>query len=224
MRRTLNLVGTALIHSLGKDAVAEFWGECRAAELRKFVDGVVQVWPCPKCGFENEWNFKTCQRPFVTIAVDGRSREGDVASPDVRVAKERLHGHFLGRALHEWQPVSWDSDQGGMCSGRVKTVDLCRRKRTAPVQRKVDCPVLLLSKDGSHGLDLSMVERVFLVDKIWDPALEDQVVARAWRLGSRRKEVLSIRHLSPLAHAYVCHTSQQKQRWHAFVFSLTSGG
>ena len=48
----------------------------------------------------------------------------------------------------------------------------------------VDCFVLLLGVDGSHGLDLSFVSHIFLLDKIWNPSLEKQVVARAYRMGS----------------------------------------
>jgi hypothetical protein len=40
---------------------------------------------------------------------------------------------------------------------------------------QVDCFVLLLTRDGSHGLDLSMLTHLFLVDQCWDPAVEQQV-------------------------------------------------
>jgi SNF2 family DNA or RNA helicase len=48
-----------------------------------------------------------------------------------------------------------------------------------------ECVCLLLTKDGSEGLDLSFVTHIFLLEEIWDKALEDQVVARAWRMGAR---------------------------------------
>ena len=43
---------------------------------------------------------------------------------------------------------------------------------------QVDCFVLLLTRDGSHGLDLSMLTHLFLVDQCWDPAVEKQVRRR----------------------------------------------
>jgi len=43
--------------------------------------------------------------------------------------------------------------------------------------------VLLLSKDGSHGLDLSFVTHIFLLDEINDKSIEDQVISRAYRMG-----------------------------------------
>lgn len=47
-----------------------------------------------------------------------------------------------------------------------------------------DCFCMLLSQQGSHGLDLSFVTHIFLVDTILDKSLESQVVARAYRMGA----------------------------------------
>ncbi|POM59942.1 F-box protein [Phytophthora palmivora] len=46
--------------------------------------------------------------------------------------------------------------------------------------------VLLLSELGSHGLDLSFVTHVFLMEEIWDKSLEQQVVSRAHRMGAQQ--------------------------------------
>ncbi|CAB1102276.1 unnamed protein product [Ectocarpus sp. CCAP 1310/34] len=54
------------------------------------------------------------------------------------------------------------------------------RFRTDP-----ECFVLLLGKRGAHGLDLSFVTHMFLMDQIWDRSLETQVVARANRMGAK---------------------------------------
>jgi len=47
-----------------------------------------------------------------------------------------------------------------------------------------DCFCMLLSKEGSHGLDLSFVTHIFFMDEIFDKSLESQVVARAYRMGA----------------------------------------
>ena len=47
-----------------------------------------------------------------------------------------------------------------------------------------DVMVLLLSDLGAHGLDLPFVTHMFLMDEIWDHSLEEQVVARAHRMGA----------------------------------------
>lgn len=47
-----------------------------------------------------------------------------------------------------------------------------------------DCFIMLLGKDGSEGLDLSFVTHIFFLEAIWDKSLEQQAVARAWRMGA----------------------------------------
>lgn len=72
---------------------------------------------------------------------------------------------------------------------RAKGVNLAkfhgkdRAKALEAFQEDPEVAVLLLSKDGSHGLDLSFASHVFLLDEIWDKSLEEQVVARAYRMG-----------------------------------------
>ena len=43
---------------------------------------------------------------------------------------------------------------------------------------------MLLCADGSHGLDLSFVTHIFLLGRISDPAIKQQVVSRADRMGA----------------------------------------
>lgn len=50
--------------------------------------------------------------------------------------------------------------------------------------------VLLLTEIGSHGLDLSFVTHVFLMEEIWDKSLEQQVVSRAHRMGASQSVVV----------------------------------
>ena len=62
----------------------------------------------------------------------------------------------------------------------------CRQPlRGGPWQtRRVDTPLMLLCADGSHGLDLSLVTHIFLLGRIRDPAIKQQVVSRADRMGA----------------------------------------
>jgi hypothetical protein len=56
-----------------------------------------------------------------------------------------------------------------------------------------DCICMLLSNDGSEGLDLSFVTHIFFLEEIWDTSLRDQAVARAWRMGAKgRVEVQTL--------------------------------
>eukprot|EP01039_Chlorochromonas_danica_P006985 gene6985-7727_t len=47
-----------------------------------------------------------------------------------------------------------------------------------------DAMVLLLTKDGSVGLDLSFATHIFLLERIHDPALRNQIISRAHRVGA----------------------------------------
>ena len=49
---------------------------------------------------------------------------------------------------------------------------------------KSHCFCLLMGKEGSHGLDLSFVTHIILLDELYDKSLERQVVARAYRMGA----------------------------------------
>ncbi|KAG6971642.1 hypothetical protein JG688_00004360 [Phytophthora aleatoria] len=60
-----------------------------------------------------------------------------------------------------------------------------KRFRTDPLLN-----VFLLSEMGSHGLDLSFVTHVFLMEEIWDKSLEQQVVSRAHRMGAQQAVVV----------------------------------
>lgn len=47
-----------------------------------------------------------------------------------------------------------------------------------------DASILLLHEDGSHGLDLSFTTHIFLLDRVSNPALENQIISRAHRMGA----------------------------------------
>jgi len=59
-----------------------------------------------------------------------------------------------------------------------------RRQELHKFTHNPECFCLLLTKDGSEGLDLSFVTHIFFLEEIWDQALKDQAVARAWRMGA----------------------------------------
>ncbi|KAG7399247.1 hypothetical protein PHYBOEH_009286 [Phytophthora boehmeriae] len=53
-----------------------------------------------------------------------------------------------------------------------------------------DVNVLLLSNLGSHGLDLSFVTHIFLLEEIYDKSVEQQVISRAHRMGANQSVVV----------------------------------
>ena len=107
------------------------------------------------------------------------------AAARVRVYEQELYEHMPGRVWTLGQQVHVRRAGGGLAVGRIDKIARCRgRQGGGAVRSRPGCFVLLLARDGSHGLDLSMVTNLFLLDKIWDPAVEKQVVARASRLGA----------------------------------------
>ncbi|KAL4152479.1 hypothetical protein PRNP1_009408 [Phytophthora ramorum] len=65
-----------------------------------------------------------------------------------------------------------------------------RMKQLMRFRKDPNVNVLLLTEVGSHGLDLSFVTHLFLMDEIWDKSLEQQVISRAHRMGANQAVVV----------------------------------
>jgi hypothetical protein len=50
-----------------------------------------------------------------------------------------------------------------------------RARELARFERSPECCVMLLGKEGAHGLDLSFVTHVFFLEGVQDESLKDQV-------------------------------------------------
>ncbi|GGG96050.1 DEAD/DEAH box helicase [Pedobacter zeae] len=74
------------------------------------------------------------------------------------------------------------------------------RKRAEAVssfQQNADIPVFLISlKAGGTGLNLTKADYVYLVDPWWNPAVENQAIDRAYRIG-QHKNVMAVRLICP---------------------------
>nr|WP_315422790.1 SNF2-related protein [uncultured Pedobacter sp.] len=74
------------------------------------------------------------------------------------------------------------------------------RKRAEVVtsfQENADIPVFLISlKAGGTGLNLTEADYVYLVDPWWNPAVENQAIDRAYRIG-QHKNVMAVRLICP---------------------------
>lgn len=47
-----------------------------------------------------------------------------------------------------------------------------------------EASILMLKEDGSTGLDLSFATHIFMLDRVRDPALRNQIISRAHRMGA----------------------------------------
>ena len=64
-------------------------------------------------------------------------------------------------------------------------------------QESEDIPVFLISlKAGGTGLNLTSADYVYLVDPWWNPAVENQAIDRAYRIG-QHKNVMAVRLICP---------------------------
>ncbi|CAK8987546.1 F-box protein At3g54460 [Durusdinium trenchii] len=196
-REVLNVLGHQFIQAFGSDAVAEFWGQHRQQELKKYTHNETHNWTCPKCAYTNDPLFKVCERSFVTLEEIGHPAASAslVPTEGEEVPGDSLAEFFPGKVFRLLEHVVDFAVVHGESVRRVRKVVKVRRctgkaRHAEWTHRKnVDCFLLLLSRDGSTGLDLSMTTHIFLVDKIWDVAVTDQVVSRAWRLGTRARQV-----------------------------------
>ncbi len=78
-------------------------------------------------------------------------------------------------------------------SGKTKN----REEQVALFQENEDVRVFLISlKAGGTGLNLTRAEYVFLIDPWWNPAVENQAIDRAYRIGQQNK-VVAVRFITP---------------------------
>jgi len=72
-----------------------------------------------------------------------------------------------------------------------------RAEAVASFQENADIPVFLISlKAGGTGLNLTEADYVYLVDPWWNPAVENQAIDRAYRIG-QHKNVMAVRLICP---------------------------
>lgn len=72
-----------------------------------------------------------------------------------------------------------------------------RAEAVASFQENADIPVFLISlKAGGMGLNLTEADYVYLVDPWWNPAVENQAIDRAYRIG-QHKNVMAVRLICP---------------------------
>lgn len=92
--------------------------------------------------------------------------------------------------------------QRGLDSAKIRyvridgTVNAPARQRTLDqFQRMEDIKVILMTIScGGVGLDVTAASRVHLLEPQWNPAVEDQALARVHRMG-QRKPVVTIRYI-----------------------------
>lgn len=99
-----------------------------------------------------------------------------------------------------------------------------RNSRVELFQKDCDVTVFLISlKAGGVGLNLTSADRVILLDDWWNPAVEDQAMGRAHRIG-QRKNVHVIRIVCKNTVEEKILLLQQKKKYTTDLFSMTKEG
>ena len=213
-RQVLNWASSLVVREFGDNAVSEHWGgfKWKEASLRKFWRNEVLAWTCPNCGCENQLPDLRCPRRrlrIMDINTQERSwcfvdeidhwflgrRIGTSVSPCARTISlsllllllslftppasfppSRPSGYGSTVSLHGQRRLVVNYQQ---CGGRCNISNV----RRTPV----DCYIMLIDRRGSHGLDLSFVTHIFLLDQLGGDEIEAQVIARAYRMGAQGK-------------------------------------
>lgn len=212
-RKTLDALGHFLYLRFGDDAIAQFWGRWRNSELDKFRSGRVRFWRCTKCPVRHELaSSKPREVEFPETRCYGRHLHIDIPSEYAPNAMALEAGATSFSVLVNEedarrpgepsfiQGTVWTAGMavetrvrtasgllGPWVTGRLSRFGKCGGKMPEDhpwSARSVDCFVLLLTRDGSHGLDLSALTHIYLADQVWDPAVEQQVISRAYRMGA----------------------------------------
>uniref|UniRef100_A0A7S2KSK3 Uncharacterized protein n=1 Tax=Skeletonema marinoi TaxID=267567 RepID=A0A7S2KSK3_9STRA len=108
-------------------------------------------------------------------------KRGDPKSMNRRPLKAIVFSQF--RPIYEYFGNRLIRKFGGTCVADY-AFGGTRSQELSKFIHDPQCFVMLLSKQGSLGLDLSFVTHLFFLDTIYDKALESQVVARAYRMGA----------------------------------------
>jgi SNF2 family DNA or RNA helicase len=124
---------------------------------------------------------KIFQEPVPPTATRLFAKRNEPNSSRRRPVKAVVFSQF--RSIYEYFGNRLIRRFGGACVADF-SYGGTRSQELAKFIHDPQCFVMLLSKQGSLGLDLSFVTHLFFLDTIYDKSLENQVVARAYRMGA----------------------------------------
>jgi SNF2 family DNA or RNA helicase len=195
LRRTKDLVMTDLPPRLDRDEVIELSAAQRHAYEQAERDGVVQL---------NEMGESiTVQHVFELVL-----RLKQIANFDPLTGEssklERVQADMEeiaasgGKAIlfSQWtKTIDWLAERLGQANPLIYHGGVPARRREPVLAKFRDDPhahLLLMSYGtGAVGLNLQFAGYVFLFDRWWNPAVEDQAINRAHRIGQKSQVIVS---------------------------------
>src|SRR5690606_14162097 len=104
-----------------------------------------------------------------------------------------IFSQFVGMLELVKNRLEQENIQFAYLTGKTKN----REEQVARFQEDDNTRVFLISlKAGGTGLNLTQAEYVFLIDPWWNPAVENQAIDRAYRIGQQNK-VVAVRFITP---------------------------
>jgi SNF2 family DNA or RNA helicase len=104
-------------------------------------------------------------------------------------------------------------EKQGVALNRITGAVKNRKEQIKEFNEGGDARIFLISlRAGGVGLNLTASEHVFLLDPWWNPAVEDQAIARAHRIGQRKK-VFSYRFISKDSIEEKIRSLQERKTW-----------
>lgn len=95
------------------------------------------------------------------------------------------------------------------------------RQAVEAFQKDPDTTIFLLSmRSGAVGINLTAASHVFLLEPAMNPALEDQAIGRAWRMGNTHSVVVVKRfyiHVRLWSLEWSCHNLRIHVVWHLAI-------
>ena len=188
LRRTKDMVMTDMPPKLYRDAELELTAEQRATYEKAETDGVVQL--------ENLEQQLTIQHVFELVL-----RLKQICNFDPATGSSAK----LERLVADMEEVAASGQKAIVFSQWVKSIDAMRPalERFGPLEYHGRVPhkhrdgvinqfktdpskhvILMTYGAGSVGLNLQFCRYVFLFDRWWNPAVEDQAINRAHRIGA----------------------------------------
>jgi len=132
-----------------------------------------------------------CDSPAILSTQEGYGNDSVKADELIEMLKEKMHQHkalVFSQFLGMLSLIEQRLQQAGISYVKLTGQTRNREDVVKAFEQDENCKVFLISlKAGGTGLNLVSADYVFLVDPWWNPAVENQAIDRAHRIGQNKK-------------------------------------
>ena len=148
-----------------------------------------QMCTCPKLLSVLRKNINKCDLHDITplqVALTGMSKINQVVA---KLESRQHNGNCKIVFCHfreEMDIIKHKLSLSGMKDVVIYDGRLTRKQRTRVIESKPSI-LILQTQMGCEGLNLQYANEVYMVGPVWNPATEDQAIARCYRLGQKKE-------------------------------------